>query len=183
LLTARQFHILGAQQLLMRRSPLTPLAQPQFYLFTLLALLMAGCSVLFVSPYDEMTDRAISDLVVKTETFLGRYSATTNDLGRLVKAGRAFDDEAAKFYNEARGATAAIRLRSEQKDKNEEEIKMLRDLSSQYDRLEASHRLGTITKQSAKGLHTTLRSLLQVQLTKKHIGTYKTNSSSPAPNP
>lgn len=167
----------------MQRSPLSRSTPPAFWILALLPLLLAGCSVLFVSPYDEMTDRAISDLVVKTETFLVRYSATTNDLGRLVKAGRAFDDEAAKFYNEARGAAAAILLRSEQKDKNQEEIKMLRDLSSQYDRLEASHRLGTITKTSAAGLHTTLRALLQVQLTKKHIGTYKTSSSPPAPNP
>jgi hypothetical protein len=167
----------------MQRSSLSRSTPRTSWFLALLPLLLAGCSVLFVSPYDEMTDRAISDLVVKTETFLVRYSATTNDLGRLVKAGRAFDDEAAKFYNEARGATAAILLRSEQKDKNQEEIKILQDLSSQYDRLEASHRLGTITKTSAAGLHTTLRALLQVQLTKKHIGTYKTSSSPPAPNP
>ena len=144
---------------------------------------MAGCSVLFVSPYDEMTDRAISELVTKTETFLGGYLATTNEMGRLVKAGRSRDDEAARFYNEARGSVAAILLRSEQKDKNTEEIQILRDLSKQYDRLEASHRLGTITKTSAAGLRTTLRALLQVQLTKKRIGTYKTSTSAPVPNP
>jgi hypothetical protein len=167
----------------MQRSPLARSTPAKLWFLALLPLLLAGCSVLFVSPYDEMTDRAVSELVTKTETFLGRYSATTNDMGRLIKAGRSYDDEAARFYNEARGSVAAILLRSEQKEKNTEEIKILGDLSGQYDRLEASHRLGTITKSSAFGLRTTLRALLQVQLTKKHIGTYKTSSSPPAPNP
>ena len=145
----------------------------------LLPLLLASCSVLFVSPYDEMTDRAATELVVKTETFLGRYAAVTDDAGRLVKAGRSYDDEAAKFYNDARGAAAAMLIRSEEKDKNEEEIGILQDLGNQYGKLEASHRLGTITKSSAAGLHRTLRALLHVQLTKKHIGTSKAPASPP----
>jgi len=167
----------------MQRSPLSRSTPAAFrFLALLLPLLLAGCSVLFVSPYDEMTDRAVSELVTKTETFLGRYAATTNEMGKLVKAGRPYDDEAAKFYNEARGATAAILLRSEQKDKNNEEIQILKDLSQRYDALEASHRLGRITTSSAAALHRTERALLQVQLTKKHIGTYKTSSSPPASN-
>ena len=74
-------------------------------------------------------------------------------------------------------------LRSGQKSKNEEEIQILRDLSTRYDQLEQSHRLGTITKTSASGLHRTLRALLQVQLAKKHIGTSKTPTSESATNP
>jgi hypothetical protein len=165
----------------MRRSPLTRLAQPQFYLFTLLVLLMAGCSVLFVSPYDEMTDRAATELVTRTETFLGRYAAATDETGRLLRRGKAYDDEAAKFYNDARGAAAAMLIRSEEKDKNEEEIGILQDLGNQYTKLEASHRLGTITKSSASGLRRCSRALLHVQLTKKHIGTSKTSATAPNP--
>jgi len=43
---------------------------------------------------------------------------------------RKYDREAATFYNEARVTTAAMLPRSEQKEKNEEEIRILRNLSS-----------------------------------------------------
>ncbi|HEX8679044.1 MAG TPA: hypothetical protein VF683_03755, partial [Chthoniobacterales bacterium] len=62
-------------------------------------------------------------------------------------------------------------LRAERKEKNEEEVEILKNLGTQYRRLERSHRLGTITSSSAAGLRRTLRSLIQVQLTKKHIRT------------
>ena len=64
----------------------------------LLSLLLCGCSVLFVSPYDEVTDRAATELATKTETFLARYAATT-EAGKIVKHGKPYDDEAATFYN------------------------------------------------------------------------------------
>jgi triphosphoribosyl-dephospho-CoA synthetase len=152
-----------------------------FGLPALLPLLFAGCSVLFVSPYDEVTDRSATELATKTETFLARYAATTQ-AGKIVKPGKPYDSEAASFYNEARGAAAAMLLRSEQKSKNEEEIQILRDLITRYDQLEASHRLGTITNSSAPGLHRTMRALLQVQLAKKHIGTSKAPASESAAN-
>jgi len=151
--------------------------------FSLLALLFASCSVLFVSPYDEVTDRAATELVTKTEIFIVRYAATTDETGNVVRRGKPYDVEAATFYAEARGAAAAILLRSEQKEKNEEEIQILRNLSTRYDQLEASHRLGSITKTSAAGLLRTLRALVQVQLTKKHIATSNEASSASASNP
>jgi hypothetical protein len=154
-----------------------------FSLLGLLPLLFASCSVLFVSPHDEVTDRAATDLVTKTEIFIVGYAATTDETGRIVRRGKPYDHEAATFYNEARGAAAAMLLRSEQKDKNEEEIQILRNLSTRYDQLEASHRLGSITKTSAAGLLRTLRALVQVQLTKKHIATSNEATSASASNP
>jgi hypothetical protein len=108
--------------------------------FSLLALLFASCSVLFVSPYDEVTDRAATDLVTKTEIFIVRYATTTNETGPTVRHGKPYDAGAATFYNEARGAAAAMLLRSEQKDKNDGEIQILRNLVTRYSQLEASHR-------------------------------------------
>jgi hypothetical protein len=135
----------------------------------LLPLVLCSCSVLFVSPYDEVTDRSANELTTRTEIFLARYAAGADKSGSIIKNGKSYDREAAAFYSDARGAVAAMLLRSEQKEKNDEEIEILKDLSRQYDRLEASHRLGTITMNSAAGLHRTLRALLHVQLSKKHI--------------
>lgn len=154
-----------------------------FSLLALLSLFVASCSVLFVSPYDEVTDRAATELVTKTEIFIVGNAATTDETGHIVRRGKPFDAEAATFYTEARGAAAAMLLRSEQKDKNDEEIQILRNLSTRYDQLEASHRLGSITKNSAAGLQRTLRALVQVQLIKKHLATSQQASSAAPSSP
>ena len=117
--------------------------------------------MLFVSPYDEVTDRSANELTTRTEIFLVRYAARTDETGNVIRSGKSYDSEAA-LYNEARGTVDAMLLRSEQKEKNEEEIQILQDVRQQYDRLEASHRLGRITKNSAAGLHRTLRALLRL---------------------
>ena len=175
--------ILGAFQPPMRTRHLARIAR-RGVTFLVLPLLLASCSVLFVSPYDEMTDRAATQLVIKTETFLARYLTTVDsNTGKLMTRGRAYDDEAAKFYNEARGEAAAISLRAEQKDKNQEEIKILSDLRIQYGKLEASHRLGNITNSSAEGLRLSLRALLHVQLTKKRLGSSKKAATESGSNP
>jgi hypothetical protein len=155
--------------------------RPALQVSSLLLICLGGCSVLFVSPYDELTDRSANELIIRTEAFLGRYAVKTDETGKVTTSGKPYDGEAGAFYNEARAAVNAMLLRSEQKAKNEEEIQILQDLGRQYDRLEASHRLGTITKNSAAGLHRTLRALSRVQLTKKQIGTSKESTTTSSP--
>jgi hypothetical protein len=77
------------------------IARWAFSLLALLPLLFASCSVLFVSPYDEVTDRAATDLVTKTEIFIVGYATTTNETGHTVRHGKPYDAEATTFYNEA----------------------------------------------------------------------------------
>ncbi|MFN2541586.1 MAG: hypothetical protein ABR514_05380 [Chthoniobacterales bacterium] len=102
--------------------------------------LLPGCSVLVVSPYDELTDRSANELITRTEAFLARYAASTDESGRATTSGRPYDDQAAAFYNEARASVAAMLLRSGQKAKDEEEIQILRDLSRQSDRGKSARR-------------------------------------------
>jgi hypothetical protein len=73
------------------------------------------------------------------ETFLVSYAMTTDETGVTVRRGKSYDRETATFYNEARAATAATLLLLEQKDKNEEEIHIVRNLSTRYHQLEADH--------------------------------------------
>jgi hypothetical protein len=42
-----------------------------------LAVLITSCSVAFVAPYDETTDRLLTDLCVKTETAIALAFAAT----------------------------------------------------------------------------------------------------------
>ena len=149
-------------------------------LATVFPIILTGCSILLVSPYDETTDRAASELVLRTETFLSRYAAVTDHSGSTVVAGKPYDSAAGEFYDGARGAAAAMLVRSSQKAKNSEEIQILTNLGPQYARLEKSHRLGLITQTSASGLRRSLRALSHIQLVKKRIGTTGA-ASSPSP--
>lgn len=40
---------------------------------------VTSCAVVFVRPYDEITDKAINDLAIKTEQFLAKMEATGGD--------------------------------------------------------------------------------------------------------
>ncbi len=134
-----------------------------------LGLLFSGCAVMFISPYDEQTDNDANALVRDTEVFLSNY-ALLHDAGTsVIQKGKPYDSGAAKFYNDARGAIKAMLVRSEQKARNDEEIGILRQLVQQYNLLEASHKLGTISDVSASGLRRSLRALIHVQLAKKHL--------------
>jgi hypothetical protein len=44
--------------------------RPGALLAFLFGLLLAGCSVLLIAPYDATTDRLLTDLTVRTETML-----------------------------------------------------------------------------------------------------------------
>ena len=56
----------------MRTRNLVSIPRRELSLLALLPLLFPSCSVFFVSPYDEMTDRAATELVTKTEIFIVR---------------------------------------------------------------------------------------------------------------
>jgi hypothetical protein len=64
-----------------------------------LALALSSC-VVFVGPYDEVTDKAITDLQVKTEQFLAKLE---------VNGGSYSDNRS--FYEEAGRRSASSQLR------------------------------------------------------------------------
>jgi len=67
----------------------------------LFALLLAGCSVLFVAPYDATTDRLLTDLTVRTDTVV-----VEADNDQLSVA------EREKFYAEAEETVSAMKMRA-----------------------------------------------------------------------
>lgn len=60
------------------------IARRVFSLLALLPLLFASRSVLFVSPYYEVTDRAANDVLTKTAIFIVHSAATTDKTGQIV---------------------------------------------------------------------------------------------------
>lgn len=131
---------------------------------------LTSCSVLFVAPYDETTDRLLTDLSVKTETAIAS-----------ADAGQLSPDERSKFFDEAVGMVRTMRARSALFLKNEDEIAALAQLEKRYQDLRqhgASPR-GSI----ATALRLTLLDLQQIQVAKKRSSIFgaglKKTSSTP----
>jgi hypothetical protein len=125
----------------------------------LTAFIVSSC-VMFVGPYDEVTDKAISDLEIKTEQFIAKMENTHGDYASN-KA----------FYVDAKASVRSIKLRAELYPKNSGELKELDLLSQNLDNLEKLHRAGPLTGLVADGARTALeanfKSLMQIELAKK----------------
>ena len=88
---------------------------------SILAALITSCAAVFVSPYDETTDRLITDLSVKTETAIAK-----------ADAGKLSEEDRAKFYDEALGTVRTMKRRSSLFAKNDDEIKALTQLEQRF---------------------------------------------------
>lgn len=125
----------------------------------LAALLVAGlclssCSVLLVAPYDETTDRLLTDLSVKTETAIARADAHTLS-----------PEERGAFFDEAIGVIRTMKARSSLVAKNEDEVAALITVEQCYQAL----RQRNVSPRSsvASAVRLSLVDLQQIQIAKK----------------
>lgn len=138
--------------------------------FLLLLLLFSSCAVMFVGPYDQVTDLAIQDLTKKTEVMIS--SVVQND---------ASYQQYATFYREAEGALAAIEIRSRLYPKNDDEIDIIGNLKKAYKNLEKIHRtIGSFRLNEATGVRSLLQSLLHHELSKKRSSGISASSQKPS---
>lgn len=136
------------------------LAGPARLLAALLSLIFfGGCAAVFVAPYDETTDRLLTDLSVKTETAIVR-----------ADAGQLSADERATFFEESIGAIRTMKARSALFAKNEDEVAALGQLEQRYESL---RKHGSSPRSSlATGLRVTLLDLQQIQIAKKRSSVF-----------
>ena len=129
-------------------------------LAALLALLfLAGCAAVFIAPYDETTDRLLTELSVKTETAIIR-----------ADAGQLSTDERQTFFEESLGAIRTMKARSALFAKNEDEIAALGELEEQY---QALRKRGSPPRSSfATPLRVALRDVQQIQIAKKRSSVF-----------
>lgn len=122
-------------------------------------VVVAGCSSVLVAPYDETTDRLLTELSVKTET-----AVVQADADNLSAADRE------KFYNEAIGAVRTMKARASLFLKNQDEVDALTQLEQRYQDLRqhnASPRSSLTT-----GLRATLLDVQQIEIAKKRSSVF-----------
>lgn len=134
------------------------------------AILLGGCSAVFVAAYDETTDRLLTELSQKTETAVVR-----------ADAGQLSAEDREKFYSESLGTVRTLKARAELFAKNENEIFALGELQTRFERLQTrgAAPLSSVTT----GLRGSLKDLAQIQIAKKRSSVFsaglKKTSSSP----
>jgi hypothetical protein len=124
----------------------------------LVVAFLGGCAAVFVAPYDETTDRLLTELFVKTETVVIR-----------ADAGQLSPEEGDKFFEESLGAIRMMKARSALFDKNEDEVAALGELEQRYEAL----RKRRVPRSSiASGLRQSLLDLQQIQIAKKRSSVF-----------
>jgi len=122
-----------------------------------LPLLLVGCAVMFVSSYDEVTDREIQDAAKRAEALIGD-----------VLANQTSYNEHAKEYRQIDGALGALEMRASAYQKNEAEIELIQKLRAALCNLQRTHKeIGPFRPAEAEGVRSLFRSLIHHELAKK----------------
>ncbi|MEY2501449.1 MAG: hypothetical protein QOI07_1783 [Verrucomicrobiota bacterium] len=154
----------------MDRSPAFPRRAIFLAAVVYCAILIGGCSAVFVAPYDETTDRLLTDLAQKTETAVVR-----------ADAGQLSAEDREKFYSESIGTVRTLKARAGLFVKNEDEIRALGDLEKTFERLQAHG--GAPRTSVTTGLRGSLTDLQQIEIAKKRSSAFtsglKKTSSTP----
>lgn len=126
---------------------------------SVLGALITSCAAAFVAPYDETTDRLVTDLSVKAETAIAK-----------ADAGNLSQEDRAKFYDEALGTVRTMKRRSSLFAKNDEEIKALTQLEQRFVDLREHGR--SPRSSLATGLRATILAVQQIQVAKKRSSVF-----------
>lgn len=132
------------------------------------ALGVSACTVKLVSSYDEATDRAVTELQRKVETFLV-------DLGSQAGSLKCSYDNHKAFYRDVKIDLSAIRVRAAALSQNELTVEQLRLLEDSLNKLEQLHKIGCPSTEQLNALRTAFNSsftaILKLELTKKRGAT------------
>ena len=132
--------------------------------FTVFALILAGCTVKLVADYDEQTDRSVTELQRKLETFFVK-------LERQIGTSDADYVNYEAFYDGVKVDISAIKLRVNAIPKNQITLKQIELLEENLATLEELHQEGITDIQVVKvvqdDFNTALTSILSFELAKK----------------
>jgi hypothetical protein len=121
-------------------------------------VLLAGCAVQFVSPYDALTDEAIQQAVLKAETIFAK-----------VTRSNASHAQVREDYRELEAMLAVVATRAAiDKKKNQFELGLVEKFREEVAELEAFHRdVGPYRASRLESTRVTIGSLLHHEKSKK----------------
>jgi len=102
-------------------------------LSAVLLLLLSSCKVTLLAPYDEITDKTITEMQEMTSTF---FVALESD---PQSAAMKYENQK-QFYQKLKVKAATVRIRNNAIDKNKVMVGMIKELEANIGRLEQLHK-------------------------------------------
>ncbi|MBS0497948.1 MAG: hypothetical protein HRU77_02325 [Gammaproteobacteria bacterium] len=142
---------------------------PQFTVFLIsvclaVSLAVSGCTVKLISSYDEMTDRAVTDLQRKTEAHLVALESVEG-LPECTY------ENHKPFYDEAKVDISAITVRAAAIPKNDITTQETQLLAGNLDNLEKLHKIACLSKDQItlvrSHFNTSFTAILKLELAKR----------------
>lgn len=104
------------------------------FLSAVFLLLLSSCKVTLLAPYDEITDKAITEMQEITSTF---FVALESD---PQNASMKYENQK-QFYQKLKVKAATVRIRNNAIDKNKIMVDMIKELEANIGRLEQLHKV------------------------------------------
>ena len=130
----------------------------------ILVLILSSCSVQLVSDYDEETDKNVTALHEKVETFFVSLEDKTDEPECTYESNKS-------FYQEVHVATSALEVRAKAIPKNDITLQHIALLDNSFEKLKELHLLGCIGSEQIPLLrsdfNTHFTAILKLELAKK----------------
>jgi hypothetical protein len=111
-----------------------PYLQSKFLLiFSVFFLVLLSCKVTFLAPYDEITDKTITEMQEMTSAFFVALESEPEN------AAMKYDNQK-QFYQKLKVKAATVRIRNNAIDKNRIMVSMIKELEANVGRLEQLHK-------------------------------------------
>ncbi len=127
-------------------------------------MVLSGCSIKLISSYDETTDKTVTALQKKVESFFVTLESQEGSPDCEYKNHR-------QFYDEAKVEISAIEIRARAIPKNEITIKQIELLKDSLNNLESLHKISCLAKSQIEPLriafNATFVAILKLELAKK----------------
>ncbi|MBK8088543.1 MAG: hypothetical protein IPK31_11655 [Chitinophagaceae bacterium] len=111
-----------------------PYLQRKFLLiFSAFFLVLSSCKVTLLAPYDEITDKTITEMQEMTSTFFVALESEPES------AAMKYENQK-QFYQKLKVKAANVRIRNNAIDKNKIMVSMIKELEANVGRLEQLHK-------------------------------------------
>lgn len=111
-----------------------PYLQSKFLLiFSVFFLVFSSCKVTLLAPYDEITDKTITEMQEMTSAFFVALESEPES------AAMKYDNQK-QFYQKLKVKAATVRIRNNAIDKNKIMVSMIKELEANVGRLEQLHK-------------------------------------------
>ncbi len=108
-------------------------SRTSYLLLPLLITAFVSCKVTLIAPYDEITDKVVTEMQETTSTFFVKLESEPDN------AELKYENQK-KFYQQLKVKAATVRIRNSAIDKNKIIISMINELEANIGRLETLHK-------------------------------------------